>query len=1150
MKFTFHLFVQKHDNRTYTVSALPFTDITGFGINLDEIKTEMAEALKERIRATPPQFLHQLEFDSRVTLQKVQVNLRPIDRKRQKKRREQVKMIFSLVVKPEDDGQLLVTIPKLGTPPFSFYAFNRDELVQQATIELSSWFEESTLEQLMSFRHARSETLETLEIEVALKKTKESFEESIVETGDAFWALREIGVNLSAQAAEGRFRKTYRRDDQVNEILQTLCAPRNNSLLLVGQSESGKTAILHEVVRRIQRQECPEALFERQVWMLTPDRLIAGAQYIGTWEERVSDLAQECRQKQHILIVEDLPGLLEVGRWSKSDTNVAMALKPHIASGEMVIIGECRPERLTAGMGMGASFINLFRVLSISPMPEDEASTALTSVARDVEREFDVRISPRALDTAMELSRRFLPYRALPGKAIRLIEETVADCLPKRAFMPNDQPDGLRHPVNRVVVERADVIRSFSGQTGLPEFVVNDEVRLDVDAIEKYFSERVIGQDQAVAAMVNCVAMIKAGLHDPKKPLGTFLFIGPTGVGKTEMAKTLAGYLFGDPARMIRFDMSEYSSVDGVARLIGAFNTEGELTRRVREQPFCIVLLDEFEKADPRIYDIFLQVLGEGRLTDSTGRTTTFQNAILIMTSNLGSGQRQIRQVGFTTEADAERVGQLMDSHYRAHVENYFRPEFVNRIDQIVTFRHLMPAALRKIASRELNEVLRRDGITRRALLVEMDESIIDLVLATGYSPIYGARPLKREIERLIVAPLARVLAQRSPKDQHVLRLAAEGGSVQIRQILLEEADRMETVTLTGLDSGQSLQRRMDTAALVEGFAALRRKLADWDTSDTVQEMREEKSQLLTETQRSDFWRSSDEARETLSRFYFLDRLLQQLQNLLERAEYLEDFGVMINRDRALEYQSDLARDYEDLYQRVSYLDIEMMTAHLPHRNQAMLLITPLTGQSGISIQGDGWMRRLTEIYLRWAERKGYEFDLYLLLPDPDTSHLIGFKAVVGKDFETLLQAFGEQPTTQEVALMIKGSNVFGFLKGERGIHRSIGRESSVDEFALVRVYAIPDTVKIKTWLEDYQRVKEEITAGLRDAPQPEKQQIIRLYTLDRGERFVRDLRTGLRLTQIKEVLKGMIDPFILAFLRTEESDVTWEDRFPPTFPY
>ncbi len=1146
MQFKFHLYVQKHHNRTYTVVPLPFYDMAVYGINLDELKGQLAEALTERIKEIPPSRLHNLEFDSALAMRKVHVEMRPVDRRTRKKRREQIRLLFSVLVKKEEDGQLLVTVPKLGHPPLTFYVYKWDELQETAATELAAWLDGLALDQLLEYQHARSETLDTLEIDVPLRKS--SRESSLFSEGDLgsdqqrFWALRETGINLTAQAAEGRFRKTYRRDDVVDMVLRVLSGVRNNSVLLTGASEVGKTSVVHEVVRRIQRKECDPALHDREVWMLTPDRLIAGAQYIGTWEERLKDIVNECREKQHILFVEDLPGLIEIGRWSKSDQNVAQALKPHIEAGEIVLLGEASEDRLRMGEGMAPAFINLFRTIRLEPMSEEESRSVLGHVTRDLEREMSIRLEPSSTEAAVELTRRFLPYRSFPGKAIRLLESTAADAARSRS--------GFLRPV----VRREHVIATFAAQTGLPEFIVSDTARLDPEEVQSYFQSRILGQEEAVQRMVDLVLTVKAGLNDPAKPLGTFMFIGPTGVGKTQMAKALASYLFGEESRLIRFDMSEYVGADGVARLIGVFNTDGELTKKVREQPFCVLLLDEFEKADPRIFDIMLQVFGEARLTDANGRTTYFHNAIIIMTSNLGSEQRAMRPPGFVREADGSAGDEFLSSHYRERIEQYFRPEFVNRIDQIVTFRKLTMQALHQIAARELGEILLRDGITRRNIIVEIDDSVIDLVLEHGYSPVYGARPLKREIERLVVAPMARALARRDPQDQALLRILADDGQIVLKTVPIDEAQRTTTVSLSSAMDGRGARRvKLDGPALVEGFAELRRQLADWENSETVREMRSEKVRLLKATGEPDFWDNGNRARIKLTRFYFLDRLLRRLKQLLDRAEYLEDFAVLVNRERDTRYQAELAADYEELHRNVSYLNIELLTAHLPHRNQAMMLISGLGTSPGLKPDRphDAWARRLSEVYLRWAERKGYDRDLYLLVPDEEAPGSRRFVHVTAGNFRDLLKKYAHYEAVDEIALFFQGTNVFGFLKGERGIHKLVGKDSTHEEHARVQVFAIPDKTDVEEWLADYQRIKTEIAEGKRQPPPAEKHSVIRTYALERSDRYIRDARTGVRLANVKEVMnKGLLDEFILAYLQSEEASVAWDDRFPQTFPF
>jgi len=1157
MKFKFHLYVQKHFNRTYTVTPLPFFDLTAFGSNLEECKAEIREALEERIIETNPNNLQQYEFKPKLNLQKTQVEVRPTDRKKRNKRREKIKLLFSLLVDPQEEGQLYVHVPKLGQHGPTFYVYEPGELQEQAQLEIAAWLDTATLDQLQGYQHARSESLEVLEVEIALKKVKERSEEEdpFAMFGgsshqDNFWALKEIGISMSAQLSEGRFRRTYRRDEIVEDILQTLAATRNNSVLLMGQSETGKTAIVHEVIRRIQRGDCPEALQDREVWLLSPDRIIAGAQFIGTWEERINNIVDECRKKQHILYVEDLPGLLEVGRWSKSDANVGLALRPHLASGEVVILGEGTPDRVTMGDNLGPGFMNAFRRLEVPPMPEEEALAVLSNVARDLERELNVRIKPDANSIAVQLTRRFSPYRAFPGKAIRLVEEAATSAARER---PQRRDTGGAIFRRQTVVDRQSVLLTFARVSGMPEFIVNDAASMDISAVEKYFTDRILGQTDAVTSVVNLIATVKAGLNDPEKPMGTFFFIGPTGVGKTQMAKTLATFLFGDPNRLVRFDMSEYRDFDGIARLIGAYGREGELTKRVREQPFSVVLLDEFEKAEPRIYDIFLQVLGEGRLTDSNGKTTYFNNSIIIMTSNLGADAKSFNGWGFSRGGEVQQsaeVDEALRQHYRKQVEDYFRPEFVNRIDDIVIFGQLDPAALRSIATRELGEILLRDGITRRNLLVEIEDAVIDRVLQEGYSPLYGARPLKRAIERLVVSPMARELAQRPGADTNLLRVGIEreSGSLLLKNVPIDEAGKSANVELrTALNDSLVKRLRMDTAQLVEGFAVLRRKLADWLGSNTFSEMQSEKKDLLEETQLPNFWDDGENARSKLSRFYFLDRLVRRVQQLYDQAEYLEDFAVLVNRERDARYQPDLARDYEELYRNTSYLDIEMRTAHLPHRNKAVLLLRRMGSNQA---NGD-WVRRLSRMYLRWAERKGYDRDIFMLTENPQAPGGAGFVPIRGGSFADMVERFDKAPMSEEVALFLEGSNVFGFLKGERGLHR-LEQEHHSDELVHILVFAIPDATNMAEWLHDYREIKTDIEQGKRPPPPAEKLTIVRVYSLDKGqgERFIRDMRTNLRSVQIKEVMeKGLLDDFILSYLEKEDSN-TWEDRFPPTFPF
>ena len=566
------------------------------------------------------------------------------------------------------------------------------------------------------------------------------------------------GLNLSDQAARGRLGRADRREALVEQLITTLAADRLSSAILVGQADVGKTALLHELVERIRAGNVPATLRGREVWFVTANNLIAGMKYTGEWQGRTQKLIAQVRKGRQILYMADPNEILDAGRWSGSDNNMGRFLRPYMESGELTIICECAPEGFDAGLRVEPSFMNAFRRIDVPATDEADTLAIVHATARRLEAARNVSIDPAATTAALNLTRRFMPYRAFPGKAVRFLEQLVRDALPGQ-----DRSPSLR------TLSRNDAIASFVRATGLPAFILSDELAMQVPEVRGYFEERLLGQPDAVDALVDLITVIKASLNDPQKPLGSFFFVGPTGVGKTELAKVLAEFLFGGRERMIRFDMSEYAAADALPRLIGTAwktDSEGELTRRVREQPFCVVLFDELEKAHREVFDALLGVLGEGRLTDASGRSADFRNAIIIMTSNLGAGRREMQAIGFGGSRGGSRsAATASDERLRAHftkqAEQFFRPEFFNRIDRIVAFRPLTLDAMRLITRRELGKLLMREGIVRRNLLVEIDDAVIEQLLAQGFHPLYGARPLQREIERMVILPLARLLVER-----------------------------------------------------------------------------------------------------------------------------------------------------------------------------------------------------------------------------------------------------------------------------------------------------------------------------------------------------------------------------------------------------
>ncbi|MDQ7826071.1 MAG: AAA family ATPase [Candidatus Eremiobacteraeota bacterium] len=1163
MKQKFRLFVQKHENGTYTVTLpgihyvpVPIDDavqpasssLSSYGPILEEVKDDVRIALEKWLARVDPSHLAMLSnHRPGETLEKVEVELRPSD-SRGKKRHDRVKLTVSLMVTPEEGSQLLVSAPKLASPPLSFYCYSMAELREAATREIAAYFSSFTLEEILPYCYQRQEFLD--EIEVAFTPMKPFREKKEKEQDEGcFWALRGAGINLSARTRENRLLKAYGREREVNELMAVLSSERSSSVLLVGESGTGKTAVAHEVVRRITAEQCPPALRKRQVWHTSAGSLIAGCSYIGEWQEKVQNIVEEVKKKRHILHIDDIVGLLEAGRWSKSDENIGHFLKNYLADGTVVIIGETTPGRLSIGERYDPSFFSLFRIITMAEPDENSTLSILGNYAASLENDFRVRIRPSASEAALELTRRFQPYLSLPGKAVGLLERVASDA-------------GKTGARERPEITRQFIVSAFARETGLPEFILSDHLTLEPKSIDKFFSEQIKGQGHAVGTIVDLVTVIKSGLNDPQKPMGCLFFVGPTGVGKTEMAKTLAEYLFGSRERLVRFDMSEYAEPFNVAKLIGSphGDEEGELIRRIRLQPFSVVLLDEFEKAHGSIFDCMLQVLGEGRLTDAKGRTADFRSAIIIMTSNLGATAKEQRKPGLRRDSSMHSV----EEHFRDQVEHFFRPEFVNRLDGIVVFHPLGRAAMEEVASRELAKLLEREGITRRSLLVEVDPSMMELLIEKGFSPHYGARPLKREIERSINVPLAHYLVSHRISSPYLIGVSCEDGRTVIHATALSEARQVVKQEEAPLSLSAATERKMQISELVEGFAEIRLRLHRWLQSDNVERIRIEWKRLLAETRKKEFRSDGREGMKAFERIYQLERLTKRLEQLADRASYLEEFATLTKRQRDARYGADLAQNYTDLCRDADFLEIELLCAHLSESGRALMHLSAI----GQAVRGERsareraeWVAALAKMYLSWAGRKGYESGV--MVRTGEYVHWIEEKGLKVKahipDFRkgppmepcwTRLSADSlqglfkriEELEASELGILIEGTNVYGFLKGEAGTHKLVLRGEERGSVAPFRtVAAAVDSLDDKDSPADLLNAREALKGKRGEKKKGQDvPDIIRIYS-PLGDRFVRDVRTGVRTTQVSQVLEGFIDEFILAHLRSLEAGEAWD---------
>ncbi|MGY1815226.1 ATP-dependent Clp protease ATP-binding subunit [Blastococcus sp. SYSU D00820] len=632
--------------------------------------------------------------------------------------------------------------------------------------------------------------------------------------------LDEFGRDLTEMARDGKLDPVVGREEEIEQTLEVLSRRRKNNPVLIGEAGVGKTAIVEGIAAQIAADEVPETLRGRRVVELDLTGLVAGTRYRGDFEERLKKIIDEIREHSDevIAFIDELHTVVGAGA-SEGSGGAGNMLKPALARGELHIIGATTLDEYRRNIEKDAALERRFQPILVPEPGVEDAVEILRGLRDRYEAHHQVRFTDEALVAAVELSDRYVPDRHLPDKAIDLIDQAGAR-VRRRVKTPPTDLRGLEQEVARLqrekdqavaaeqyeravelrdalaeatqrleqargggdagvpCVEVADIAEVVSRSTGIPVSQLTQEEMQRLLGLEEHLHRRVIGQDEAVAVVAEAVRRSRVGLADPDRPIGSFLFLGPTGVGKTELARALAEALFGDEDRMIRLDMSEFQERHTVSRLVGSppgyvgYEDAGQLTEAVRRRPYSVVLLDEIEKAHPDVFNTLLQVLDDGRLTDSQGRTVDFKNTVVIMTSNLGSelvvGRRQPLGFGAGSAGDA-----LRDQVMRRLRES-FRPEFLNRIDEIVVFQALEPEQLRRITDLLLGETRRR--MAAQDVELEFDDAAVDWLAERGHQPEFGARPLRRVIQREVDNPMSRLLLDgRIRKGQRVRVTVADG---------------------------------------------------------------------------------------------------------------------------------------------------------------------------------------------------------------------------------------------------------------------------------------------------------------------------------------------------------------------------------------
>jgi ATP-dependent Clp protease ATP-binding subunit ClpC len=648
--------------------------------------------------------------------------------------------------------------------------------------------------------------------------------------------LDEFGSNLTQLAADGKLDPVVGRAKEIERVIQILGRRTKNNPVLIGEPGVGKTAIAEGLAQRIATKDIPDILEDKRVVTLDIGLLVAGTKYRGEFEERLKKIMDEIRQAGNvILVIDEVHTLIGAGA-AEGAIDAANILKPALARGELQCIGATTLDEYRKHIERDAALERRFQPVMVGEPSVDETIEILYGLRDRYEQHHKLKISDEALVAAAKLSDRYISDRYLPDKAIDLIDEAgsrvrlINSQLPPAAKeldqelrqLLKDKDDAVRRQdfdragelrdremeikaeiraiaqskgtaresgEDSPVVTEEDIAHIVASWTGVPVNKLTESESEKLLHMEDTLHQRLIGQEEAVKAVSRAIRRARVGLKNPNRPIASFVFSGPTGVGKTELAKSLASYFFGSEEAMIRLDMSEYMERHTVSKLIGSppgyvgYNEGGQLTEAVRRRPYTVVLFDEIEKAHPDVFNMLLQILEDGRLTDAKGRTVDFKNTLLILTSNIGSKviEKGGGGIGFEfAEDQSESQYNRIKSLVNEELKQYFRPEFLNRLDEIIVFRQLNKQEVIEIAAIMLKEVFGR--LTEKGITMEITERFKDRLIQEGYNPSYGARPLRRAIMRLLEDSLAEEILSGRVKDGDVAVVDVDdNGTVVVR---------------------------------------------------------------------------------------------------------------------------------------------------------------------------------------------------------------------------------------------------------------------------------------------------------------------------------------------------------------------------------
>ncbi len=673
--------------------------------------------------------------------------------------------------------------------------------------------------------------------------------------------LDQYGRNLTKLAEEDKLDPCIGRQTEIERVMQILSRRTKNNPVLIGEPGVGKTAIVEGFAQRIARNEVPELLKGKQVWTLDLAALVAGSKYRGEFEERLKKVMKEIREAGDIVIfIDELHNLIGAGA-AEGAIDAASILKPALARGELQTIGATTMDEYRKHIERDAALERRFQQIKVQEPTVEETVEILRGLRDRYEAHHRIRISDEALTSAGELADRYISDRFLPDKAIDLIDEAASRKRIQTMTAPPSYKEledeiaavrkekeaaieaqefekaaNLRDTERKLGHKKAELeeqwktsdegVQASIGEdeiaeivsmwTGIPVFKLTEAESKKLLRMEEELHKRLIGQEPAVHAVSKAIRRSRAGLKDPRRPTGSFIFLGPSGVGKTELARTLAEFLFGDEEALVQLDMSEYMEKHSVSRLVGSppgyvgHEEGGQLTEIVRRKPYSVVLFDEIEKAHPDVFNILLQILEDGRLTDSQGRTVDFRNAILIMTSNIGAATiSKSAPLGFAQTSETGISYEDMKSRITGELKKLFRPEFLNRVDEVIVFHKLAREEIRRIVDLLVDRV--QQQLTPQGITLQLTDAGRDVLVEKGFDPTLGARPLRRAIQRYIEDKLAAAMLERQFPEGTVVVVDGKDADT-VLTVQGEKIAGAGAMPLAGLDEKALLAGGMGTA--------------------------------------------------------------------------------------------------------------------------------------------------------------------------------------------------------------------------------------------------------------------------------------------------------------------------------------------------